>query len=94
MPDAARTIYVPGHGDVADLKDVRDFRAYLVELRNRVSDARQAGLKGNALVEAVTPKLKSAYPDWSISDRAAAAEIGYMNEELAGTKRRPVPRPD
>lgn len=94
MPGAANTIYVPGHGDVADLKDVRDFRGYLIELRNLVSAARQAGLKENALVDAATHKLRAAYPDWSISDRAAAAEIGYMNEELAGTKRRPVPQPD
>lgn len=94
MPDAANTIYVPGHGDVADLRDVRDFRGYLLELRNLVNAARKAGLKENALVDAVVPKLKAAYPDWSISDRAAAAEIGYMNQELAGTKRRPVPQPD
>lgn len=94
MPDAANTIYVPGHGDVADLKDVRDFRGYLLELRKQVADARQAGLKGNALVGEVAPKLKAAYPDWSISDRAMAAEIGYMDEELAGTKHRPVPQPD
>jgi glyoxylase-like metal-dependent hydrolase (beta-lactamase superfamily II) len=94
MPDAANTIYVPGHGDVADLKDVRDFQGYLLELRIQVSAARQAGLKGNALVDAVTPRLRASFPDWSISDRSAAAEIGYMNEELAGTKRRPVPQPD
>ena len=94
MPDAARTIYVPGHGDVADLKDVRDFLGYLLELQKQVSEARHAGLKGNALLSAVAPKLKAAYPDWSISDRAAAAEIGFMDAELAGTKRRPVPQPD
>jgi hypothetical protein len=39
----------------------------------------------------VAPKLKARHPDWSISDRAAANEIRYMAEELAGTKRRPVP---
>jgi glyoxylase-like metal-dependent hydrolase (beta-lactamase superfamily II) len=94
MPEAASTIYVPGHGDVANLGDVRDFLGYLLELRKRVSEARQAGLAGNALVDAVASKLKATYPDWSISDRAATAEIGYMNEELAGTKRRPIPRPD
>ena len=94
MPDASNTVYVPGHGDVANLKDVREFLGYLLELRKQVRDARQARLTGNPLVEAVAPKLKGAYPEWSISDRAAAAEIGYMNEELAGTKRRPVPQSD
>jgi len=91
MPDAAHTIFVPGHGDVANLKDVDDFRAYLLDLRRLVTDGRKAGLKGDALAQAVTPKLKALHPDWTISDRAAAAEIRYMNDELAGTKRRPIP---
>ena len=47
-----------------------------------------------ALTQAVTPKLKARHPDWQISDRAAVAEIRYMDEELAGTKQRPVPQPD
>jgi cyclase len=94
MPDAAHTVYVPGHGDVADVEDVGDFRAYLLDLRQLVSAARKAGLKDDALAQAVMPKLKADHPDWQISDRAAAAEIRYMDQELAGTKRRPVPQPD
>jgi cyclase len=73
---------------------VQDFRAYLLDLRRLVSDARKAGLKDNALSQFVAPKLKALHPDWQISDRAAAAEIRYMDQELAGTKRRPVPVPD
>jgi hypothetical protein len=38
--------------------------------------------------------LKALHSDWTISDRAAAAEVRYIDEELAGTKRRPVPQPD
>jgi cyclase len=94
MPDAARITFVPGHGEVADLKDVEEFRAYLLDLRRLVSDARKSGLKNNVLVQAVAPKLKALHPDWQISDRAAAAEIRDMDQELAGTKRRPVPQPD
>jgi cyclase len=94
MPDAARTRYVPGHGDVADVKDVEEFRAYLLDLERLVGEGRKAGLKGDALVQAVAPKLKELHPDWAISDRAAAAEVRYMDEELAGTKRRPIPRPE
>src|SRR3954451_2987321 len=94
MPEAAQTTYVPGHGDVADVEDVGDFRAYLLDLRQLVSAARKAGLKDDALAQAVMPKLKADHPDWQISDRAAAAEIRYMDQELAGTKRRPVPQPD
>jgi cyclase len=94
MPDAAHTTYVPGHGEVAGLSDVQDFRAYLLDLQRLVSDARKSGLKNDALTQGVAPKLKALHPDWQVSDRAAAAEIRYMDQELAGTKRRPVPQPD
>jgi glyoxylase-like metal-dependent hydrolase (beta-lactamase superfamily II) len=94
MPDAAHMAFVPGHGDVSDLKDVEDFRSYLLDLRRLVEEGRKTGLKGDALAQAVTPRLKTLHPSWTISDRAAAAEIRYMDEELAGTKRRPIPQPD
>ncbi|HEX5182325.1 MAG TPA: MBL fold metallo-hydrolase [Allosphingosinicella sp.] len=94
MQDAAKVHYVPGHGDVADLKDVEDFRAYLLDLRHLVGAGRKAGLKDAALAQAVIPKLKALHPDWTIGDRAAASEVHYMDQELAGTKRRPVPQPD
>jgi glyoxylase-like metal-dependent hydrolase (beta-lactamase superfamily II) len=91
MTDAAHILFVPGHGDVAKLGDVEDFRSYLVDLRRLVGEGRKAGLKGEALAKDVTPKLRALHPDWTISDRGAAFEVRYMDEELAGTKRRPVP---
>ncbi len=94
MPGAAHITYVPGHGDVADQSDVKDFNAYLGDLRRLVSEGRNSGLRDEALAQSVAPKLKALHPDWTISDRAAAAEIRYMDQELAGTKRRPVPIPD
>jgi cyclase len=94
MPDAARTTYVPGHGDVGDVKDVADFRAYLIDLRRLVADGRKARLKDEALAKAVAPKMRGLHPDWTISDRAIAFEVNYMDQELAGTKKRPVPVPD
>ena len=94
MPDAAHTTYVPGHGDVADVKDVQDFRAYLVDLKRLVGEGRKDGLKDEALVQYVKPRLQALHPDWTISDRAAALEVRYMDQEIAGTKRRPVPQPD
>jgi glyoxylase-like metal-dependent hydrolase (beta-lactamase superfamily II) len=87
----AGTTFVPGHGDIANAKDVADFRSYLTDLRRFVSDGRKAGLKGDALMQAVAPKIRAAYPDWTISDRAIAAEVKYMDQERAGTKKRPVP---
>jgi cyclase len=94
MPNAAQTRYVPGHGDVADVKDVKEFRGYLLDLKRLAGDGRKAGLKDEALVQAVAPKLKALHPDWAISDRAMAAEVRYMDQELAGTKKRPLPQPD
>ena len=94
LPDAGQTTYVPGHGDVADVKDVRDFRSYLLDLKKLVAEGRKARLKDDALVQYVEPKLKARHADWTISDRAAAAEVRYMDQELAGTKKRPVPVPD
>ncbi len=94
MADAGRVRYVPGHGDVANLKDVEEFRGYLLDVQRLVSEGRQAGLKDDALVHAVAPKLKALHPDWTISDRAITAEVRYMDQELAGTKKRPVPQPD
>jgi cyclase len=93
MADARHLTYVPGHGDVASLSDVEDFRSYLLDLRRSVADGRKAGLKDDALARQVTQRLRALHPDWTISDRSAAFEIRYMGEELAGTKRRPVPEP-
>src|SRR4051794_11393475 len=45
MPDAAHIRYVPGHGDVADLSDVKDFRAYLLDLQQLVEEGRKTGLR-------------------------------------------------
>ena len=94
MADAAQATYVSGHGDVANATDVQDFRAYLLDLRRLVSEGRKAKLKDDALTAFVEPKLKALHPDWTISDRAAAAEVRYMDKELAGTKKRPVPGED
>jgi len=91
MADAAHVTFVPGHGDVATLGDVNDFRAYLIDLRRLVAEERRAGLKGDALAQSIVPKLRALHPDWTISDRALAFEVRYMDEELAGTKKRPVP---
>lgn len=91
MPDAAQTVFVPGHGDVSDLEEVQDFRQYLADLRRLVTDGLKAGLKVDALAASVPPKLRALHPDWTISDRAAAAEVRYMSDEVAGRKRRPVP---
>ena len=91
MPGAAQIRFVPGHGDVANARDVEEFRGYLLDVQRLVAEGRAAGLRDDALAQSVAPKLKELHPDWTISDRAAAAEIKYMDQEIAGTKQRPVP---
>jgi glyoxylase-like metal-dependent hydrolase (beta-lactamase superfamily II) len=93
-PDAAATTFVPGHGDLAKAADVADFEAYLSDLSRLTAQARQGGLAGEPLIAAVLPKLKALHGDWDHLDRSAPREIRYMEAELAGTKRVPVPVAD
>lgn len=91
LPDAAAMTFVPGHGDVARASDVADFQAYLVDLSALTAEGRKAGLSGEALVASVAPKFKARHADWESVDRSAPREIRYMDAELAGTKRTPIP---
>ena len=86
--------YVPGHGDVADLKDVEDFRRIFSTCSVLVAEGRKSGLKDEALAQEVAPKLKALHPDWNISDRAAQPRFATWTRSSPGTKRRPVPVPD
>jgi glyoxylase-like metal-dependent hydrolase (beta-lactamase superfamily II) len=92
-PEAAGTRFVPGHGEVADASDVRDFGAYLQMLSKETAAARAMGASADALVPAVLPKLRAVYGKWEGFDDYAPQAVRFMEAELAGTKRRPVPRP-
>jgi cyclase len=94
LPNASAMTFVPGHGDVANIQDVADFDAYLTELSTDVAAGRAAGLTGKNLADAVVPKLKARFGDWEHLDRSAPTEVGYMDAELAGAKRAPVPTGD
>jgi glyoxylase-like metal-dependent hydrolase (beta-lactamase superfamily II) len=94
LPNASAMTFVPGHGDVANVQDVADFDAYLTELSADVAAGRAAGLTGKDLSNAVVPKLKARFGDWEYLDRSAPTEVGYMDAELAGTKRVPIPTGD
>ena len=87
-PDAA---FVPGHGDVGKAADVRAFRDYLVALRKAVAGAQQSGKSGDALVNAVLPKLRESYGSWGWFKHFAPRNIEQTAAELDGTKRVPVP---
>src|SRR5258705_1551413 len=53
--------FVPGHGDVGNAEDVREFQAYLAWLRAAVQKGVDANKKGDALVAAVMPELTEKY---------------------------------
>ena len=91
LPDASAMTFVPGHGDLAKVADVADFQTYLTDLSSLTANERRAGFQGEALVAAVLPLLKARHGDWDSFDRVAPREIRYMDAELAGTKRVPVP---
>lgn len=90
LPD---TTFIPGHGDVATAKDVDDLKVLFQDLARLTREARQSGLSGDALVQSVAPKLVALHPNWPRIDRSAPRLVMEMDQELAGTKRTPVPQP-
>jgi glyoxylase-like metal-dependent hydrolase (beta-lactamase superfamily II) len=91
LPGASAMTFVPGHGELARIEDVAAFQAYLADLTAFTSTARAAGLEGKALADQVLPQMKARYGDWGSFDYFAPKEIGFIEAELAGTKRIPTP---
>jgi len=87
-PDAT---FVPGHGEVGHAADVTAFRGYLQALRSAVAAARDEELADDDLVSSVREELASRYDGWAFYDHFIGPNITQMADELAGTKRRPVP---
>ena len=84
-----QSVFVPGHGGIADSADVTTFRDYLVDLRTRVGDAQGRGESGNALVNAILPSLKNKYGAWGFFDDFAKENILQTAQEVVGRKRVP-----
>ena len=93
LPDAASMTFVPGHGDLATVKDVAIFRGFLTDLMSLTAAGRKAGLKGDALVADVVAKLQASHPDYPTPTRVVSREVTFMEQELDGTKRVPQPGP-
>jgi glyoxylase-like metal-dependent hydrolase (beta-lactamase superfamily II) len=87
--DYGPSTWVPGHGGIADGRDVLAFRKYLADLREGVRREQAAGKSGDALVQALLPGLKSNYGKWGFFSDYAAADIEQTAQELRGTKRLP-----
>ena len=75
--------YVPGHGNVADAGDIRNFRDYLDDLRARVKQGIANGLTLDQAKQQLTlpEKYKSfAFPNFAVPN------VEDMYKELSGTK--------
>jgi cyclase len=89
--DHPNATFIPGHGDVANISDVRDFHDYIATLRQDVGQAQQAGKADAELVNTVLPELKARYGTWGFFDHFAPLNIQHTAAELKGQKKIPVP---
>jgi cyclase len=75
--------FVPGHGDVADASELREFREYLDDLRTRVKQAIADGL---TIEQAkLQLKLPEKYKSFAFQN-FATTNVEDMYKELKGTK--------
>jgi len=79
----ASTKFVPGHGDVATATEMRDFRDYLDDLRNRVKKSIADGLTIDQAREQL--KLPDKYKTFAFQN-FAQPNVEDMYKELKGTK--------
>ena len=75
--------FVPGHGEVAGAAEMRDFRDYLDDLRNRVKQAIADGLTVEQAKQQL--KLPDKYKSFAFQN-FAQPNIEDMYKELKGTK--------
>jgi len=87
-PDAT---YVPGHGDVGNAGDVKNFQDYLAFLRETIAPAVQQNRTGDDLVNAVLPAVTEKYGQWDFFKFFAKPDILYTAAELRGDKKIPQP---
>jgi len=75
--------FIPGHGEVATAAEMRDFREYLVDLRNRVKQAIADGLTIEQAKRQL--KLPDKYQSFAFQN-FAQPNVEDMYKELKGTK--------
>lgn len=81
--------YVPGHGDVGHVDDVRTFRKYLQDLHDLVEQSETAGKHGDELINEVSPQLEKTYGSWNFYKYFSRSNIVDMASEIEGRKRIP-----
>src|SRR3984957_17439930 len=92
ITEAAPTAtYVPGHGDVGNADDVKNFRDYLAFLRETIAPVIQQNKSGDDLVNAVLPAVTEKYGKWDFFKFFAKPDILHTAAELRGDKKIPQP---
>jgi cyclase len=81
--------FVPGHGEIGDADDVREFRQYLQALRDAVAQALRAGERGDALATAVAEVLEPRYGNWAYYKHFIHDDATQTAAEMEGRKRLP-----
>jgi len=89
--EALSAAFVPGHGEVGTVDDVKAFRGYLADLRGWIAQPVKEGKTGDALVNAVMPALTEKYGKWDFFADFAKADILQTGAELRGDKKIPQP---
>jgi cyclase len=75
--------FIPGHGNVAEAADIKDFRDYLDDLRTRVKQGIAAGLTADQAKQQLTlPEKYSAFAFQNF----AKPNVEDMYKELTGAK--------
>jgi len=75
--------FIPGHGDVAEISDIKDFRDYLDDLRTRVKQGIADGLTIDQAKQQL--KLPEKYQGFAFQN-FATPNVEDMYKELKGTK--------
>jgi cyclase len=88
---APNATYVPGHGDVGTVDDVRNFRDYLAFLREQVASAVKQNKSGDDLVNAVMLAVTEKYGKWDLFKYFAKTDILQTGGEIRGDKKIPQP---
>jgi glyoxylase-like metal-dependent hydrolase (beta-lactamase superfamily II) len=89
----AATAVVPGHGEMANLADMRSFRDYLRDLQRHVDAALAQPAEPAQRQQQVLEALRSRYGQWAYFERLAPANVRDMLAEAEGRKRTPEPMP-
>jgi glyoxylase-like metal-dependent hydrolase (beta-lactamase superfamily II) len=56
---------VPGHGDVGGVGILNDLRSYMIDLAQRVAAERKKGVDAEAIVAALSQKVRATHPGWT-----------------------------